>query len=856
MNNIEYYIERLDNFDIGLGIIKIFALPINEDDNISIIKNVLSTLAEFCFSMNANLELRFQNENNDISIYLLLRICDKNMDYLIQHKIKEIYNFIIENGIEANIIPISEFLNTLNKQAENQSTILFKQPEIDIPNINLTEYYYSISPTTFENPYDFFKLIISLIYENINTSLSISVTPTALNDLNTTINTIYHTLSNISNGFEDQYYGRIIDYGAQKHTNNYLRFLQNNLFYEVVIYISEKTNNITNQIINYLCRYNNWDYFQEKIIEYYDFINYPFIISHTLKENLKKTQFWQQQNAPFTLFDLQLTVSLDELITIFTIPNLKDYSVKGIKISRNDQIMGLINEKLINKSILIGNTTNQNQISLSLNDFSKHLFVTGVPGAGKTVFLENILFQLYKEKINFLVIEPAKKEYRSLKQIIPELVVFTPGNNNCVPFVINPFVPPKNVPLQIYKSSLINALEVAFDMESTLKRLFRETIDICYIKNGWRDDSLSSDSYLTHFGLYEFLQEFELAMKDKYDHETRERIQTAGIMRIKNMLNMDSVLFDNVHSITIDELISMPVVIELNAIEENEQKSLIMALLLTSLFAYSNVCIKKNDAQLNHLLLIEEAHVLLKENKIDGPSLGQNLVSRILLEKRSSGFALAIADQSPKNVSDDVTKQTGTKVCFRMVSSEDREIIGKTMGMKIDEINNLINLKPGEMYFFNEYLDKSLLLKTENFRKKHNINDTVSDDLIQHLSSYWEKHKEKSRPYNECQYIPTCSNQNCQISLRLEAKFLANSYFYNYYNGKPMTMNLFLDGLKHIDSFLKTHNRYKFKNHDFLILSNCTKCQLLRKINMESTLKISLSQRIKLMKNRTFIKER
>ena len=74
---------------------------------------------------------------------------------------------------------------------------------------------------------------------------------------------------------------------------------------------------------------------------------------------------------------------------------------------------------------------------ITQKDLAKHMLVVGTPGSGKTTFSVGLLDRLWKEhKIPFLVIEPAKNEYRALVQSIPELQVFTPGKNFISPFVL------------------------------------------------------------------------------------------------------------------------------------------------------------------------------------------------------------------------------------------------------------------------------------------------------------------------------------------------------------------------------------------------------------------------------------
>ena len=116
------------------------------------------------------------------------------------------------------------------------------------------------------------------------------------------------------------------------------------------------------------------------------------------------------------------------------------------------------------------------------------MLVVGTPGSGKTTFSVSLLDRLWKDhNIPFLVIEPAKNEYRALVQSIPELQVFTPGKNFISPFVFNPFVPPKNVKLETYKSTLKTAFAAGVSMSTPLDKIFEESINNCYSDFRWLD---------------------------------------------------------------------------------------------------------------------------------------------------------------------------------------------------------------------------------------------------------------------------------------------------------------------------------------------------------------------------------
>lgn len=183
-----------------------------------------------------------------------------------------------------------------------------------------------------------------------------------------------------------------------------------------------------------------------------------------------------------------------------------------------------------------------------------------------------------KFNIPFLVVEPTKNEYRSMIDIIPELQVFTPGKSNISPFIINPFIPPKNVTVETYISSLMTAFKAAFSMPSPLPDIFLAAINESYNEYGWRMDSTADDPHAEPFGMYEFIRVFKRKIRNMdYKGDVKSNIESAGVVRLVSLLEQNSNIYDNIHTIPLEDLISKPTVIELNAINNKEQKSLIMA---------------------------------------------------------------------------------------------------------------------------------------------------------------------------------------------------------------------------------------------------------------------------------------
>lgn len=131
-----------------------------------------------------------------------------------------------------------------------------------------------------------------------------------------------------------------------------------------------------------------------------------------------------------------------------------------------------------------------------------------------------------------------------------------------------------------------------------------------------------------------------------YTGETRN-IGRAGTVRLKSLVN----LFDNYYSIPIEDLLQKPTIIELAAIENSDEKALIISLLLLSILSYVNANYI-GDGTLKNIILLEEAHVLLDAETNTGDArpaaIAQELLKRMLAEIRAYGVGLMVADQSPE----------------------------------------------------------------------------------------------------------------------------------------------------------------------------------------------------------------
>lgn len=502
-------------------------------------------------------------------------------------------------------------------------------------------------------------------------------------------------------------------------------------------------------------------------------------------------------------------ITIDECVEFFCLPIGNEKISAGLPISDSRKTNHsfregiIIREGIINSaSIELGalKTNKSFNIGINFEDLAKHILIVGTPGSGKTTFSLGLLLKLWEEKKPFLVIEPAKNEYRALLEQITDLQIFTPRKNDISPFIFNPFIPPKNVKLEAYKSVLKTAFTAGASLGTPLDIIFEETVNRCYSKFGWLDtdtiDTIKNKSPKEKspkeniFNITDFIQCFEETFKSLGYKDKAENIGVAGKVRLKSL----EYLFDSYNTIPIEDILTKPTIIELAAIENTNEKALIISLILLSILSYLNANYK-GDGGFNNLILLEEAHVLLgtsgsnrNSETASSTEIAQELLKRMLAEVRSYGVGIAIADQSPRKVGADVVGLTDIKMAFRLVETQDKQIIADSCGMEDSQMERLARLRPGEAFCFFNKLDQVEEVITPDHRNNRNISISIKDDEVANRSTYWKNNREILQPYPQCTVANIC-NGECDFKRRLEARAPA----------KELTLTLKEELIKHVE---------------------------------------------------------
>lgn len=407
-------------------------------------------------------------------------------------------------------------------------------------------------------------------------------------------------------------------------------------------------------------------------------------------------------------------VTTEELSRIFELPkeNFNGYEfVRAPRFSQNS----LHGEGIPLGHLYDGEQRTGTVLRLDPNQLVKHMLVAGITGSGKT----NTIFNLLREvKVPFLIIEPAKKEYRSLKAAFPNLRVYTLGQESVSPLRLNPFYFEPSVNIQQHIDNLKVIFNASFSMYASMPNILEQCITNVYMKKGW-SLTTSRNIYQSHNGHYhkyfptieDLYHEIDQYTRELgYAQEQMQNIRAALLTRMKSLMTGGKgALLNTVEVLNMEELLACPTVLELDAVADDDEKSLVIGLISVFIYEYLKAKTVNFTGELKHLLVLEEAHRIFANVQQQGNPEMVNIkgkavesLSHILSEIRAYGEGVIVVDQVPTKLSPDVLKNTNTKIIHRLVSRDDSEYVANSLGMPVEKVSFISRLQNGAALIYSE----------------------------------------------------------------------------------------------------------------------------------------------------------
>lgn len=405
--------------------------------------------------------------------------------------------------------------------------------------------------------------------------------------------------------------------------------------------------------------------------------------------------------------------------------------------------------------------------TLSEQDLNKHVFVCGLTGSGKSTTVKKILVEAKKP---FLVIESAKKEYRN---IAVETEVYTQGRPDIHAPHINPFYILPGVSPQVHIDYLKDLFNASFSFYGPMPYILEKCLHAVYKNKGWNLTLgyhpllVNSESAVNFFSMehmktqyakqaHKFLFPTMQELKDeiaryideelKYDGEVAGNVKTAMKVRLESLcVGAKGYTFNTSECLDFADVLKKNIVFELEGLADDSDKAFSVGLLVIFINEYRQVEKELRGIQgtgLQHLLVIEEAHRLLKNVATErtaetmGNPKGKAVehFTNMLAEMRSYGQGVIVAEQIPTRLAPDVIKNSSTKIVHRIVSADDQETIANTIGITGDDAIQLGALEAGLAYCHKEGMALPIPVKILNSflsqGEEKPLDVFVTDDLI------------------------------------------------------------------------------------------------------------------------------
>ena len=359
---------------------------------------------------------------------------------------------------------------------------------------------------------------------------------------------------------------------------------------------------------------------------------------------------------------------------------------------------------------------------VDIDSLTRHIFITGITGSGKSNTCRRILTELMEREKNFLVIEPAKDEYvqlalayNQMETFDREIAVYMPGRKEwggqpLGDLHLNPFdivqVPGAITQVMPHLDRLKSIFNASFPMYEILPVILEEALIDLYESQGWLGETLPPDGIgrPTLENLYNRIS--GLVRTKGYEKRITANITAALRTRIGSLMRgWKGRLFDQPFSTPWDELFDRPVVVNLQYLGDDADKCFTMALLLNFMYEYRQAQHESlgspESSHLRHLAIIEEAHRVLRASPQRSDSANpqakmSEMFADILAEIRAYGQGMAIIDQVPSKLVPDAIKNTNLKIIHRLVAADDRDSMSGALALTEDQAKVIARLKVGQ----------------------------------------------------------------------------------------------------------------------------------------------------------------
>jgi hypothetical protein len=372
-------------------------------------------------------------------------------------------------------------------------------------------------------------------------------------------------------------------------------------------------------------------------------------------------------------------------------------------------------------SVVLGRTRRGAEVRVGMGELCSHLLVTGASGSGKSTALAGLLSQLDATGVPFAVVEPVKREWLSWG--LSGLRTWCPGSaHDHTGWALNPLEVPDGIEVGTHLDQLVALFRGAYSLPDPLPHLLELALVRAYEQTGCdlaADRRPNDQRWPTMSSVLTVLA--GLPAELGYEPQIRANLRAAAVARLGGLVRgARGRVLNRDQPFPVDEALTGPLVVNLDAIGDDQARSLFMALFVLRLAEERRV---RPHRDLQHVTVLEEAHRLLPartagvpdgSGSVEGGAVthGASVVADLMAEVRSSGEGMVVVDQSASMLVRSAVVNTSTKLALRTVDRSDQSALGAAMGLDDDELVVFSTLRDHEAVVTTASSDRPLVVET------------------------------------------------------------------------------------------------------------------------------------------------
>lgn len=316
-------------------------------------------------------------------------------------------------------------------------------------------------------------------------------------------------------------------------------------------------------------------------------------------------------------------------------------------------------------------------------DLTQHIAILGRSGAGKSNVGYLLVWHLLQKQKPFMILD-WRRNYRHLATDPAghHLLVLTAGSPKSLSF--NPLRPPPRL-TETQREAYLR------DVVSTLCTTYLPGHHLLSTR-GVEYLMLTGLQTLRAGGLRTPAFNDLSGIISSYKAKSRENDWKASARNILLKLNTGPIgsVFNSTDGFSLPDLLSRPVILELDSLGSQTDRAAFSKCLLLWLF-YHRLAEGRSPSS-KHVLIVEEAHHCFLRPREGGQSL-QDLMLR---QMRDLGQSIVLLDQNPSLLSVPALGNTATTICLNLKHSDDVEAAGRALGLPKDKRDYIGRLAVGQ----------------------------------------------------------------------------------------------------------------------------------------------------------------